>query len=77
MIAITDDTATITFPWPTNDTGQGILKMMTNQASSALAAEGVGRRVRGGIRFDDIRRTETGFEFVFSAKLRPQEETDG
>lgn len=70
MITITDDQAEIRFAWPTNDTN-GVLKMMTNQAASLLA--GHGRQVTGGVKFHNIERVETGFEFVFKAKLKPLE----
>jgi len=75
MITITGNEAEIRFPWPTNDTGRGVLKMMTAQASSALS--GHGRQVVGGIRFADIPRTDSGYEFVFTATLVPLEETNG
>lgn len=71
MITITGDRAEILFSWPTNDTGhnQAVLKMMAQQAGQLVRQQG--RQQKGGIKFEDIRRTETGFEFVFSAKLEP------
>ena len=39
--------------------------------ATRLANEG--HAIKGGIRFDDIARTETGYEFLFSAQLVKQE----
>lgn len=74
MITIAGDEAEIVFPWPTNDTAGNLLIMMTKNASNALAV--TGRRVIGRPRFWDLRRTETGFEFVFTAKLHPLTEPE-
>lgn len=74
---ITDNTAEIRFPWPTNDTGRNnaVLKAMTGQVSSTVAAQG--RQLIGSPRFANIARTDSGFEFVFTATLVPLEETNG
>jgi len=42
MITLSDDgtTATVSFPWPTNDTGGKVLRAMSQAALSALTAAG-------------------------------------
>jgi len=77
MITIDGNTAEVRFPWPTNDTGRNnaVVKAMATQVSSAVAAQG--RQLVGAARFHNLARTETGFEFVFTANLVPLEETNG
>lgn len=75
MITIDGDVARIVFPWPTNDTAGGVLTAMATQATSLV--RGHGRRLVGGVGFHSIDRAGSGYEFVFTAKLRPEEAPSG
>jgi hypothetical protein len=73
MITIDDKgRAWLRLPWPTNDTGpnNSVLKAMASAVAKRLRNEG--HAIVGGVRFDNIERTETGYEFVFSAQLTAQ-----
>ncbi len=72
MITIENNTATVEFPWPTNDTGrnQSMLKGMSDQA--LIQIRKAGRSVIGGVVFHDIQREDEGFTWIFKARLRPE-----
>lgn len=71
MITISDDgiTATVVFPWPTNDTGGKVIRMMQQAATEALTAAGCPTTRRP--EFLDLRRAGTIWEFVFTAPVAP------
>lgn len=73
MITLNEDgtMATIVFPWPTNDTGGRVLTAMRSAAMDALAA--AGHNTTTVPAYQDLRRTEAGFEFVFTCPIiRPE-----
>ncbi len=64
-------TATVSFPWPTNDTGNGrLIKEMVTAARSALTSAGY--VWEGPVRFHEVRRAETGHVFTFQARKAVQ-----
>lgn len=71
MIIITEDgQVEARFPWPSNDVAGGILRAMGQQANAALAAEGPDLVVPGGMRYTDLTRTSTGWEFLFTGTIK-------
>jgi hypothetical protein len=70
MITITDDRVEARFPWPTNDVAGGVLKMMGQQANAALAAEQPDLQVPGGMRYTDLTRTDSGWEYLFTGTVK-------
>lgn len=61
-------TATVEFPWPTNDTGQKVLRVMQAAAVEALTAAGTPTTARPV--FADLRPAEGfGFTFLFTAPV--------
>lgn len=67
MITVSGTTATVAFPWPTNDTSGRVMRAMASSAVEALTA--AGHRFTGRPVFHDLRQTETGWEFLFTATL--------
>ena len=70
MITITDGRAEARFPWPANDVAGGILRAMQSQANAALAAELPDLVVPGGMRYTDLTRTDSGWEFLFTGTVK-------
>lgn len=69
MITVSEDgtTATVAFPWPTNDTSGRIMRAMASSAVEAFTA--AGHRFTGRPVFADLRQTGTGWEFLFTVTL--------
>jgi hypothetical protein len=75
MITLSDDgtTATVVFPWPTNDTGGKVIRAMQDAATTALTQ--AGHRTSRRPEFQDLRPTGGAWEFVFTAPVIPPEPT--
>ena len=66
-------TATVTLPWPVNDTAQGTIRAMQNAVVAALRDAGTPTASRPA--YQDLRRAETGYLFVFTAPVQTPEPT--
>lgn len=70
MITFADGIATVSFVWPTNDTGGKVLAMMSQAAVTALAAAGY--TVTRKPSFYDVRPAEgIGYMFRFTVPATP------
>lgn len=69
MITMSEDgtTATVVFPWPSNDSTA--VRAMRAAAGEALSA--AGHRVTRRPEFHDLRRAGDAWEFVFTAPVSP------
>ncbi len=77
MITVSDDgtTATVVFPWPTNDTGGKTLRVMGDAALSTLQQAGYSITARPT--FQDLRPAGGSWEFLFTVPATPPADPEG